>query len=549
MKKHNIFKVVLITLLVFLVLSWIFPAAYYSGEYVEQGRVQMGLFDLFNYPLTAISYFGYIAVFILFVGGFYGVLYKIPAYRSFLNSIVNLFKGKEKIFLSIVVILMAVAVSICGMELSLILFIPFIISIIMLMGFDKIVAAMTVVGGMISGIIGCTYSSNISSVATNVLSLPVDYEIGVRFILLMVSVALVIFNLVMYIKKTSSNLVVNKIETPKETKKEEVKEEVKEEKVVVKETKPATKNTKTSTKKKSNTKSSTNSKKSNTTKKTTKSTKSKNANKAALIDEDVIVVKNVENNEYLIPSYVDSKHTVWPFIVGFILLFVLTVLAFISWGETFSVSLFDDVTKAVLEFELFGFPLFGKLLGSINSFGNWTVSELLFPMALVLIILCIIYKVKFNDMLDGFVIGVKKALAPMLMAVLLYTVLVIVTYHPFQLVIYKFFIGLTKGFNVGTTVVVAFLASLFNSDVLYTFQSVLPYYVSAVSNLENYSIVGIIFQSVYGLAMLFVPTSLILMGTLSYLKVSYLEWLKNIWKLLLELFIVLLIVFIILALI
>ena len=88
MKKHNIAKVVLITMLVIALLSWIIPAAYYSGSYVDQGRVQMGLFDLFNYPLTALSYFGYIALFLILVGGFYGVLYRIPAYRSFLDKIV-----------------------------------------------------------------------------------------------------------------------------------------------------------------------------------------------------------------------------------------------------------------------------------------------------------------------------------------------------------------------------------------------------------------------------------------------------------------------------
>ena len=64
MKRHNTIKVVLVTLLVFMLLSWILPAAYFSGSYADQGRVQMGLFDLFSYPTTAISYFGYIAIFI-----------------------------------------------------------------------------------------------------------------------------------------------------------------------------------------------------------------------------------------------------------------------------------------------------------------------------------------------------------------------------------------------------------------------------------------------------------------------------------------------------
>ena len=152
-------------------------------------------------------------------------------------------------------------------------------------------------------------------------------------------------------------------------------------------------------------------------------------------------------------------------------------------------------------------------------------------------------------MLDGFVAGVKKAAVPALVGVAMYTILVIVTYHPYQLTIYKAILGLTKGFNIATTTLVSLLAAVFNSDPIYTAQSYLPYYVSVVTNADNYPLVGIIYQAIYGFTSLFAPTSLILMATLSYLKVNYLDWLKTAWKLLLELFVVLLIVFIILALI
>ena len=107
MKKHNASKVVLITILVFLLLTWIIPAAYYSGEYVDQGRVQMGLFDLFNYPLTAVAYFGYIAFYFILVGGFYGILYKIPAYRTFLDKFAGAMKGRESIWLSVMVVVLS----------------------------------------------------------------------------------------------------------------------------------------------------------------------------------------------------------------------------------------------------------------------------------------------------------------------------------------------------------------------------------------------------------------------------------------------------------
>jgi uncharacterized ion transporter superfamily protein YfcC len=512
MKKHNTIKVVLITMLVFLLLSWILPAAYYSGQYVDQGRVQMGLFDLFNYPITALSYFGYIGLFFILVGGFYGILYKIPAYRTFLERIVKVFEGKEKIALSIMIVVIALLVSICGLQFGIALFIPFIVSLIILMGYDKITAALVTVGGAVAGLVGTTYAANNTSILTSVFALESDFQIGVRWIILIAGIILVIFNTLMYVSA-------KKVKVTK-------KEEVKEEKVVAKKAPAKKAPAKKAPAKKT------------TTKKTTKSSKKgKSSNKAALMDEDVIVV----------PAKVSGSHKIWPFVLTFSLLFVLFVLAFISWS-TFKVDAFDKATQAVQEFTLFKFPIFAKLLGTVNSFGNWTITDMFLPMGLVILVLVLIYKVKLDDVFDGFIEGAKKALAPFVVVILLYTILVLATYHPFQMVIYKAILGLSKGFNIATTVIVALLAPIFNSDIAYSYQAVTPYFTSIVTKTDNYPLAAVIFQSMYGVAMLVAPTSLVLMGILAYLKVSYKEWLKTIWKLLLELFIVLLIIFIILAL-
>ena len=210
MKKHNISKVVFVTMLVFMLLTWILPAAYYSGEYVEQERIQMGLFDLFNYPLTALSYFGYIALFVILVGGFYGILYKIPAYRIFLDDIVEKLKGKEKVVLAIIVIVNALIVSICGFQFGLALFVPFIISLVLLMGYDKMVAAFVTVGSIIAGLIGTTYANSNIGILTSTFSLNFDYQIGVRFVILAVAIVLVIFNMLTYIKRNESEIKIEK---------------------------------------------------------------------------------------------------------------------------------------------------------------------------------------------------------------------------------------------------------------------------------------------------------------------------------------------------
>ena len=539
MKKHNAVKVVLVTLLVVLLLSWILPAAYFSGEYVSEGRIQMGLFDMFNYPLTALSYFGYIALFFVLVGGFYGILSKIPAYRNFLDKIVAMFNGMEKLFVSIVMILVAVIVSICGVQYEMFLFFPLIVAVILLMGYDKFVAAITLVGSTAVGLAGTTYAYNNLNVLLSSLGLKLDYEIGVRTVILLVGLVLLIFNTILYINKMGK-----KAPAKVESKKVSVKEEVVEVKTAKVNT---TTKTNTSSAKKSSSKKSSGAKK-----KSTKSKSNKRNVKAAVKDEDVIVVR--EDDTGLVPEKVGKNHSVWPFTLLFVLGLIVFVLAFIPWNENaFNVDAFVNVTKSVTEFKIFGFPLFGKILGNTNAFGAWTSSDLYLVMALVVLVLSLIYKVKLNDILDGFAEGAKKALAPAAIVLLVYTVLVAVTYHPFQLVIYKTLIGFVKGkfawYCVFPTSLVAIIASVLNADPSYVFQSVLPYIASLKIDDELYGVIGIIFQSLYGLTILVGPTSIVLLSVLSVLKISYLDWLKKVWKFAVEFLAVLLIIFIILTLV
>lgn len=552
--KSTSLKVVLISTLALMLLTWILPAAYYSsGQYIDQGHQQMGLFDLFNYPVTALSYFGYIAFFVLAIGAFYGILNKIPAYRTFLDKFVSKVRGTEKFVLVIIILLLAVLTSIGGMQLALLALFPMLVSIILLMGFDKMVAAMTLVGSVMIGMAGSTYAYGNTNIILTILSINITSEMITKVVILVLGLVLLIANIMLYIKKTDSVTKVIAKDSKKNMEKEDKKLEVKETKVVKEE--KTTKSSSSSKTTKSTSKSSKSSKSNskNGTKKNTKSSSRKNI-KAAVKDEEVIVVKEAVNGgdavTKLVPSEVSTQHNIWPFSLMFILFFVLLVLAYLPWVNGFGVNAFTDATKAVSEFELFGFPIFGKLLGTVNSFGNWTVVDMLLPMALIILFLALVYKVKVQDILDGALAGIKKALPLGLIVVLLYACLVIVTYHPFQLVIYKTLLGVIDKFGVVGALMsslVAMLASIFNVDPSYTFQSVLIYLASVVTDNTVYPVIGVIFQAMYGFTMLFAPTSVILMVVLSYLDIPYTKWIKTIWKLLLEVLLVLLIVFILLV--
>lgn len=511
-EQHNASKVVLVTILCFMLLTWILPAAYYyNGEYIELGRTQMGLFDLFNYPVTALSSFGYIICYILFVGAFYGVLNKIPAYRAFLDKMVEKVKGTEKFVLFIIMLLLAVLTSLGGMQFALLALFPMLASFILLMGFDKMVVALTLVGSTMIGIAGTTYGYGNVGVLYSAFGLDLTVEVITRVVILALGLVLLLVNTLLYIKKQDKNVK----KAVKEIKKKEIKVEKK------------------------------------TTKAKATKTSSKKSNKAAEKEEEVIIVKEQpkakNENEGLVPSSVGTKkRSVWPFVAVFIILFVIIVMAFMPWMDGFGVQGFENATNAVTEFELFNFTIFGKILGSVNSFGYWTIIDLTAALFVFGLLLVIIYKVKFSEILEGAYEGVKKTLPLVIITVLVYTCLVITTYHPFQLEIYKALLSVVDKFNyVGAliTSLVASLAGIFNADASYAFSSVLTHVLTVVTDSASYPVIAVIFQSMYGFTMLFAPTSLILMLVLSYLDIPYSKWLKTIWKLILELLAVLLIVF------
>ena len=533
MKKNSIFKVVLLTILCVAVCTWIFPTTQYSGELIQTSKMEdkalMGIFDFGSYLLDLFRYFPYILISVLSMGAFYGVAYRIPAYRVLLDTIVEKFKGKEIVFLVSVIVLLSALVSVTGLSLGMLFIFPFLISIILLMGYNKLVAASTTVGSVMVGLIGTTVGTKSVDYINYFLGVKTTDEMVAKVIILLLGMALLIVHVVLYSKKTKNDtdrvleFVPGGMDLTKPVKvvKEEKVEKTEAKKAPAKKA-PAKKAT-TTTKKKAPAK-----------KTTTKKTKASDSASSS--------VKVVKNN----------KVSIVPFIIIFDLAFILLMLGSFDWAGIFNAKWPTDAMNAVRDFKLFGFPILAKLIGaesSLNAFGSWSLNIEIPAMILIATaLLGFIYGVKFDKFIEGILDGIKKALTPALVMLLAYLVLIIATYHPFQLAITKFFLDISGGFNVLTMTVVAFFASFFNVESIYTAQSTLPYVTSVVENADNFKIIAIMFQSMYGLAMLIVPTSAILVGTLSYLEIPYTQWIKHIWKLFLALLAVIVVVFFILTL-
>ena len=550
MKTHNILKVILCVVLFVTLCTWIFPTiSYKSGLVEETTRTQLGVFDIFAYIVEIFRYFPYVILMTLSIGMFYGVAYKIPAYSELLNAVVSKFRGREKVFLIAVMSIIALVVSVTGLSFGIMFVFPFIISIVLLMGYNKLVAASVTVGSTIVGILGTTLGTNTTYYINTLLSTTAFSEIIAKIVILVLGLVLLIYNVLRYADKTKNNTDKVAELVPSELKAISTSKIVE---PVLSENNDEDKNKKkatSSTTKKNASKTTTKQKTSDKSKGKDKTTKSAKTSKTSKRNSKTTAYDLKSKTEVKVVKTKKKTH-IWPFALIFDLVFIILAIGTFDWSGVLNVDFFEQALKAVEDFEISGFPIFAKLLGSVKAFGSWTLNyEMPTLIFVATCFLAFIYGLKLDDFFDGLVDGIKKAIKPAIYMFLAYLVLIIVTYNPFQLHFTKFLVKLTSGLNVITMTIVVMISSIFNIESVYVAQSTLPYVTSVIQDTTLYPLISIIFQSVYGLMMLVAPTSVILIGTLSYLDVSYTQWIKHIWKLFLQLLLVLVVIFFILFLI
>ena len=163
MKNTGLIKVITCSALVMALLTWLITASYYSGgELQNLGYNRMGIFDILNYPVLTFQYFAQTLLFLVTVGGFYGVLSKTGRYRSFVTKFANKFKGHEAVLIVLVSFTLAILNAVFGFGLLLFIFVPFLCAVIIMLGYDKITAFLVTFVPQIIGVIGSIYSNSIT---------------------------------------------------------------------------------------------------------------------------------------------------------------------------------------------------------------------------------------------------------------------------------------------------------------------------------------------------------------------------------------------------
>ena len=485
MKKHNLLKLIFLVLLLVVIGTWFLPVyVASSGEFTIQESIKVGLFNLASYVGIALQVFGPTILYVLAVGGLYGVLYRIPQYRLLLDKIADGFKNREWIFMTIVGVVLALLTSMAGLSVMVIILFPFIISVMLLMGYDKITIAMLTVGSVVAGLIGTVFSSTLVEGMTAILYESMSEEalniakndVLWKLALLVVSLALVLVNTFSHAKKHKNNEVD--------------------------------------------------------------------------LEKTRLVPKKVKTN----------NNKIYPLVIVLDLLLVVLTLGYMSW-DLFGVDVFTKMTNGFINptGTTFVRGLYGALntvlgvgvnsgMNVNNTFGAWASSngyEAALIVFLASALISFLYRGSFNKFVSSTGEGVKRALKPALLVVISYIILICAVTVPFEFSFLRHIIDLNGGFSIVVMSIVAFVFSVLTVEPYYGPVTAISYVTSSAVIAGNTGIVALVWQTMYGLAMLVAPTSVVLLVTLSYLDISYSSWIKAIWKLFLELLVVILIILLI----
>lgn len=232
MKKHSLFKVILIVLGALFLVDGILAVLGYFVPALENKYTMISLGDVFINFVQSFYYFFDTVVYLLVLGAFYGVISEVPAYKKLVDNIAQKVKSHGKLFIFIVTGLFAVLTSVTGLTNVLLIFVPFVVAIILLLGYDKLVAISSTVVAMLVGFIGgifVTFRDPNSYYGYSATTIEKITDIGdysllwAKIVLLVLGTTLLIFFINRYIKNVESKKVKYELNESNEVNVSEVK--------------------------------------------------------------------------------------------------------------------------------------------------------------------------------------------------------------------------------------------------------------------------------------------------------------------------------------
>ncbi|MCP4317726.1 MAG: YfcC family protein [Hyphomicrobiales bacterium] len=164
------------------------PGTYHAVEADPQGIFDIilapiaGLYDPHTYEANAID----VAVFVLVLGGFLGVVTKTGAIDAGIARAMTALRGHEKWMIPILMALFAFGGTTYGMAEETLAFYMLIIPVMIAAGYDAVVGVAIILVGAGIGVLGSTVNAFATVIASDAAGIPFTEGITLRFIILIV---------------------------------------------------------------------------------------------------------------------------------------------------------------------------------------------------------------------------------------------------------------------------------------------------------------------------------------------------------------------------
>ena len=222
-----------------------------------------------------------------------------------------------------------------------------------------------------------------------------------------------------------------------------------------------------------------------------------------------------------------------------ILLFVISVLAFIKWEDAFNFTFFNEIHESLINATIGDSTLFYYLLGStgdtpaFQAFGSWNLAGLIALLIVSTFLIMVLYNIPFKKIVDEISDGAKKMGKVVAVIFACYAIVAISISFP---TIAKLFSDIFDkfGFNVFTQLFSSIIGTIFVPDFYYNNVLVGSVYGTA----SNINTAALAYQFGYGIASFVAPTSIVLALGLSMLNIKIKEYFKFIWKFIVAILIV-----------
>jgi len=205
-KMPSAFVVLLLFIVVIAILTWFIPAGkYVEGVYQRIDPNPQGIYNIISAPIQGFFDAVDIALFVIVIGGFLGIVLKTGAIDAAIGNIIKKLKGKEVWLIPILMILFGIGGTTYGMAEETIALYPIIIPVFIAAGYDAVTAVSVVLLGAGTGVLASTVNPFATGAASEAAEIALGNGIFLRVAMLVVLEAISIVFVMRYAKKVKAD--------------------------------------------------------------------------------------------------------------------------------------------------------------------------------------------------------------------------------------------------------------------------------------------------------------------------------------------------------